>query len=93
MELKRRFDEKQPVHLEQPVVDDDQGKWEKGYGAGPGIGGRRGLPPRQRIPGWVRPFVLYLLVPFFSLFLTLTLRRRVSCRNTKNGYGQGSTLC
>ncbi|AAW45848.1 hypothetical protein CNBJ1540 [Cryptococcus deneoformans B-3501A] len=52
MELKRRFDEKQPVHLEQPVVDDDQGKWEKGYGAGPGIGGRRGLPPRQRIPGW-----------------------------------------
>lgn len=35
------------------VTDDDQGKWNKGHGAGPGIGGRRGLPPRQRIEGWV----------------------------------------
>lgn len=34
-------------------VDDDQGKWMKGYGAGPGVGGRRGLPPRQRLTGWV----------------------------------------
>jgi dolichyl-phosphate-mannose-protein mannosyltransferase len=32
---------------------DDQGKWMKGYGAGPGVGGRRGLPPRQRLTGWV----------------------------------------
>lgn len=63
MELKRRFEEKQPVHLEEPVVDDDQGKWGKGYGAGPGIGGRRGLPPKQRIPGWVRPFVLFFAYP------------------------------
>jgi dolichyl-phosphate-mannose-protein mannosyltransferase len=35
-----------------PVVD-DQGKWAKGHGPGPGVGGRRGLPPRQRIDGWV----------------------------------------
>lgn len=40
-----RFDEKE--------VEDDQGKWEKGYLAGPGVGGRRGLPPKQRIAGWV----------------------------------------
>lgn len=34
--------------------DGDSGKWGKGYGVGPGYGGRRGLPPRQkRIPGWV----------------------------------------
>jgi dolichyl-phosphate-mannose-protein mannosyltransferase len=34
--------------------DGDSGKWGKGYGVGPGHGGRRGLPPRQkRIPGWV----------------------------------------
>jgi dolichyl-phosphate-mannose-protein mannosyltransferase len=36
--------------------DGDSGKWEKGFGIGPGYGGRRGLPPRQkRTPGWVRP--------------------------------------
>jgi dolichyl-phosphate-mannose-protein mannosyltransferase len=34
--------------------DGDSGKWGKGYGVGPGYGGRRRLPPRQkRIPGWV----------------------------------------
>jgi len=36
-----------------PLTPDDQGKWDKGHGAGPGIGGRRGLPPRQRVDGWV----------------------------------------
>lgn len=35
------------------AAEDDQGKWMKGYGAGPGVGGRRGLPPRQRLTGWV----------------------------------------
>lgn len=35
------------------VVEDDSGKWGKGHGAGPGVGGKRGLPPRQRITGWV----------------------------------------
>lgn len=34
------------------LVEDDQGKWMKGYGAGPGEGGRRGLRPRQRLTGW-----------------------------------------
>lgn len=35
------------------LFDDAQGKWNKGHGAGPGVGGRRGLPPRQRVDGWV----------------------------------------
>ncbi|BEI83871.1 hypothetical protein CcaverHIS002_0404750 [Cutaneotrichosporon cavernicola] len=35
-----------------PLNDDGQGKWDKGHGVGPGIGGRRGLPPRQRLNGW-----------------------------------------
>lgn len=36
------------------LLDDDSGKYGKGFGVGPGYGGRRGLPPRQRrIPGWV----------------------------------------
>ena len=35
------------------LIEDDQGKWAKGYGAGPGSGGRRGLPPKRRIDGWV----------------------------------------
>ena len=36
------------------AMDDDSGKYGKGFGIGPGYGGRRGLPPRQRrIPGWV----------------------------------------
>lgn len=40
--------------LLQPQDDGDSGKWGKGYGVGPGYGGKRGLPPRQkRIPGWV----------------------------------------
>jgi len=39
---------------------DDQGKWEKGHGAGPGIGGRRGLPPRQRTGGWVSSHDVYV---------------------------------
>lgn len=38
---------------EQLLQQDDSGKWDKGHGAGPGIGGRRGLPPRQRLEGWV----------------------------------------
>lgn len=37
----------------QVLFDDAQGKWDKGHGAGPGVGGRRGLPPRQRVEGWV----------------------------------------
>jgi dolichyl-phosphate-mannose-protein mannosyltransferase len=37
--------------------DDTQGKWDKGHGAGPGVGGRRGLPRRQRVDGWVRELV------------------------------------
>lgn len=42
--------------------DDDSGKWGKGYGAGPGYGGKRGLAPRsRRIPGWVSDPVLLLL--------------------------------
>jgi len=39
--------------VQQGVDDDDSGKWAKGHGAGPGFGGRRGLPPRQRVEGWV----------------------------------------
>lgn len=43
--------EKQPL---QVVDDGDSGKWGKGFGEGPGYGGKRGLPPRQkRVPGWV----------------------------------------
>lgn len=62
MEARRRYGEKEEVVAgqssaarpeEEKELLDDQGKWMKGYGPGPGIGGRRGLPPRQRIPGWV----------------------------------------
>lgn len=35
------------------VEEDVAGKWGKPHGAGPGVGGRRGLPPRQRLVGWV----------------------------------------
>ncbi|GMK59386.1 hypothetical protein CspeluHIS016_0704010 [Cutaneotrichosporon spelunceum] len=35
-----------------PLNDGGQGKWDKGHGAGPGIGGKRGLPPRRRLDGW-----------------------------------------
>jgi hypothetical protein len=43
--------EKQPL---QVVDDGDSGKWGKGFGEGPGYGGKRGLPMRQkRVPGWV----------------------------------------
>ncbi|WRT64632.1 uncharacterized protein IL334_001565 [Kwoniella shivajii] len=57
METRRRFVEKQFNPTEGSTEEkvellDDQGKWEKGHGAGPGVGGRRGLPPRQRIGGW-----------------------------------------
>ncbi|WVF69639.1 hypothetical protein IAT40_004418 [Kwoniella sp. CBS 6097] len=56
METRRRFGEKESILAEREgektELLDDQGKWEKGHGAGPGIGGRRGLPPRQRIGGW-----------------------------------------
>jgi hypothetical protein len=41
------------VTVSETDVLDDQGKWQKGHLAGPGVGGRRGLPPKQRIPGWV----------------------------------------
>jgi dolichyl-phosphate-mannose-protein mannosyltransferase len=42
--------------LQQVVDDGDSGKWGKGFGEGPGYGGKRGLPPRQkRVPGWVSP--------------------------------------
>lgn len=54
---RRRYGEKESVgELDEKtgLVDDDQGKWgSKGHGAGPGLGGRRGLPPKQRIEGWV----------------------------------------
>jgi dolichyl-phosphate-mannose-protein mannosyltransferase len=40
--------------ISQTQDDGDSGKWGKGFGVGPGYGGKRGLPPRQkRIPGWV----------------------------------------
>lgn len=43
--------EKEPL---QVIDDGDSGKWGKGFGEGPGYGGKRGLPPRQkRVPGWV----------------------------------------
>jgi dolichyl-phosphate-mannose-protein mannosyltransferase len=54
--LRQQYDEKEvdmaSVAGEREVLD-DQGKWAKGHFAGPGIGGKRGLPPRQRMPGWV----------------------------------------
>ena len=55
MEAKRRFGDKETTEIfeEKTELLDDQGKWAKGHGAGPGIGGRRGLPPRQRVGGWV----------------------------------------
>jgi hypothetical protein len=63
METRRRFGDKELVGarsvgekdsiLGKRDELDDQGKWEKGHGAGPGLGGRRGLVSRQRIGGWV----------------------------------------
>jgi dolichyl-phosphate-mannose-protein mannosyltransferase len=55
METRRRYGEKEDVAAlnEEMELLDDQGKWAKGHGAGPGAGGRRGLQPRQRIGGWV----------------------------------------
>jgi hypothetical protein len=59
MDVRRRYGEKEGVIAGSSVMPeekellDDQGKWMKGHGPGPGVGGRRGLPPRQRIPGWV----------------------------------------
>lgn len=58
MEARRRFGEKEDVVAasiteKEELLDDDQGKWMKGHGPGPGVGGRRGLPPRQRLTGWV----------------------------------------
>ncbi|KAK6903573.1 hypothetical protein I203_107078 [Kwoniella mangroviensis CBS 8507] len=44
--------EKDQLLFDANAEVDDQGKWQKGHGAGPGVGGRRGLPPRQRIGGW-----------------------------------------
>ena len=59
MEYRRRYGEKEDVLARENdeklgLIHDDQGKWDsKGHGAGPGFGGRRGLPPRQRLEGWV----------------------------------------
>jgi dolichyl-phosphate-mannose-protein mannosyltransferase len=59
METRRRYGEKEVLdglsndEKTGLINDDDSGKWAKGYGPGPGVGGRRGLPPRQRIAGWV----------------------------------------
>jgi dolichyl-phosphate-mannose-protein mannosyltransferase len=59
MEARRRYGEKEELaarrHGEEKagLIEDDQGKWAKGHGAGPGSGGRRGLQPKQRIEGWV----------------------------------------
>lgn len=55
---RRRYGEKESIGYAEDekrgLVDDDQGKWgSKGHGAGPGYGGRRGLPPKQRLDGWV----------------------------------------
>ena len=54
-EARRRFpvEKTNGVEEKQPVEADDQGKWAKGHGPGPGVGGRRGLPPKQRVDGWV----------------------------------------
>lgn len=54
--METELSEKERLELEERqklLSPDDQGKWDKGHGAGPGIGGRRGLPPRQRQEGWV----------------------------------------
>lgn len=64
METRRRYGEKEVVdglsndEKTGLINDDDSGKWAKGYGPGPGVGGRRGLPPRQRIAGWVGPIFM-----------------------------------
>ena len=53
-EVNMGLGEKELLQQQQVVDDGDSGKWGKGYGEGPGLGGRRGLPPRQkRAPGWV----------------------------------------
>ncbi|KAL7419324.1 Dolichyl-phosphate-mannose--protein mannosyltransferase 2 [Cryptotrichosporon argae] len=51
---RRRYADKKVTHAEDEKEEllDDQGKWGKAQGAGPGLGGRRGLPPKQRLPGW-----------------------------------------
>jgi dolichyl-phosphate-mannose-protein mannosyltransferase len=51
--IRRRYGAE--VEEKEPMIEDDQGKWAKGHGAGPGVGGRRGLPPKKRIEGWVSP--------------------------------------
>ena len=55
METRRRYGDREVVSeiSEKAELLDDQGKWAKGHGAGPGVGGRRGLPPKQRVEGWV----------------------------------------
>ncbi len=59
METRRRHGEKEDVLAKEEdekrgLIHDDQGKWDsKGHGPGPGLGGKRGLPPKQRISGWV----------------------------------------
>ena len=55
METRRRYGDKEVVieSSEKAELLDDQGKWAKGHGAGPGVGGKRGLPAKQRVGGWV----------------------------------------
>jgi dolichyl-phosphate-mannose-protein mannosyltransferase len=57
---KRGYGDKieEPMNGEKDsLIEDDQGKWEKGHGPGPGVGGRRGLPPRRRVEGWVSLYI------------------------------------
>ncbi|KAK4686851.1 hypothetical protein P7C73_g3267, partial [Tremellales sp. Uapishka_1] len=59
MERRRKYGEKEDADVvkEEKELLDDQGKWAKGHGAGPGVGGRRGLEPRKRVGGWKRTLV------------------------------------
>lgn len=65
------------------MEEDVSGKWGKPHGAGPGVGGRRGLPPRQRLSGWVS--------------ISMPLYRRADSsskgymRSMRNGSGQEFT--
>lgn len=67
MEARRRYGEKEELaemregEEKAGLIEDDQGKWGK-HGAGPGLGGKRGLPPKQRIEGWVSGLVMFVLI-------------------------------
>nr|ODN93643.1 dolichyl-phosphate-mannose-protein mannosyltransferase [Cryptococcus depauperatus CBS 7855] len=84
---KRRAGEHQNVSSgTQPEKEevDDQGKWAKGHGAGPGVGGKRGLPPRQRIPGW-KGFMIeneeWVWTGIYTLLSMLTRYWRIGAAN------------